>query len=504
MSVRVRFAPSPTGAPHVGNIRTALFNWLFARNQGGVFVLRIEDTDRERIVPGALEAIYEALRWLGLDWDEGPEKGGPYGPYIQSQRLHLYRPLAERLVAEGKAYRCYCSRERLEALRAEQIAHKQPPGYDRRCRWLSPAERAALEAQGTPFVIRFAVPLEGATTFHDLFRGPITFENSVLQDHVLIKSDGWPTYHFANVVDDHLMAITHVLRAEEWISSTPLHVLLYRAFGWEPPAFGHLSLIFGKDRKKLSKRHGATEILTFKKLGYLPEALFNFLALLGWSMPGKGETEIYSREEIIRNFTLDRITVSPAIFDYEKLDWMNGYYIRQLSVPDLTERLIPFLQEAGLLPPGPVAPETRAYLEQIVPLIQERIKRLGEAPELVDFFFREPQDYPPTLLIVKGTTPEMVRTALERTRAVLERTDFTVEGLEMALRALAPELGLTTSQLFGIIRVAVTGRTVAPPLFQTMAVLGRERTLARLERARQLLAALTEPAPPAAEVRPSE
>ncbi|MDA8219621.1 MAG: glutamate--tRNA ligase, partial [Dehalococcoidales bacterium] len=326
-NVRVRFAPSPTGTPHIGNVRTALFNWLFARHHGGKFVLRIEDTDVARRVPGAIEAIMDGLRWLGLDWDEGPEVDGPLGPYFQSERLHLYRQYAAQLVEQGHAYYCYCSPERLAEMRAEQERRKESVGYDRRCRYLSPADREEAEASGVTPVVRFAMPLEGETTYHDLLRGDVTIQNSVLDDFVILKSDGYPTYHFAVVVDDHHMHISHVLRADEWIPSTPRHVLLYRALGWDLPRFAHLPIILGPDRSKLSKRHGATSITAYREEGYLPEALVNFLALLGWSYDGV--TEVFSREDLIARFDLDRVGKTAAVFDREKLEWMNGYYIRQ-------------------------------------------------------------------------------------------------------------------------------------------------------------------------------
>lgn len=483
--VRVRFAPSPTGVPHIGNIRTALFNWLFARHTGGTFIVRIEDTDRARLVPGAVDAVLESLRWLGLDWDEGPEIGGPHEPYIQSERLATYKSCADWLVAQGDAYRCYCTPEQLEKVRQEQVARKEPLRYNRACRDLSAEERRAREAAGQSYVIRFKVPLSGQTSFRDLFRGEISFDNATLDDHVLLKSDGWPTYQLASVVDDHVMGITHVLRGDEWISSTPKHVLEYWAFGWEPPIFGHFALILGKDRTKLSKRHGATDVLSYREMGYLPEALANFLALLGWSPPEEeARTEILSRDDLIRLFSLDRIGVTPSIFDTEKLDWMNGYYIRQLAVDELTERVMPFLQKAGLVPPYPVPADVRAYVRAIAPLVQERVKRLDEVPELTDFFFRSTLTYDASLLVQKGMAREGTVHALilarERMAALPE---FDAVSLEGVLRPLADELGLKTGQLFGALRVAVTGRTVAPPLFQTMAVLGRERTLERLGQA---------------------
>lgn len=485
-AVRVRFAPSPTGTPHIGNIRTALFNWLFARHHGGRFILRIEDTDVARLVPGSLEAIMDGLRWLGLEWDEGPEVGGPYGPYFQSQRLALFQDHAVRLLRSGHAYYCYCTPERLARMRAEQERRKEPSGYDRRCRYLSEAERRAAEASGVPPVIRFAIPLEGATSYYDLMHGEVTIQNRVLDDFVMLKSDGYPTYHFAVVVDDHLMHISHVLRADEWIPSTPRHVLLYHALGWEPPLFAHLPIILGPDKAKLSKRHGATSITAYREEGYLPEALVNFLALLGWSWDGT--TEIFSRDDLIARFDLDRVGKTAAVFSREKLDWMNGYYIRQLPPDDLARRVVPFLQAAGLAPPDPVPTGVLSYVAAIVPLIQERIKTLAEAPPAMAYFFEPTLSYEPSLLVQKGMTQEQTAATLAATLARLAALPvFEVDQMEGQLRDLAAELGLKTGQVFGALRVAVTGRTATPPLFQTIAVLGRERSLERIAHAIDLL-----------------
>ena len=489
---RVRYAPSPTGFPHVGNIHTALFNWLFARHTGGTFILRIEDTDQDRVVPGSLEAIYESLRWLGLTWDEGPEVGGPFGPYFQSERLPIYRTYAEQLIASGHAYRCFCTEERLARLRAAQEARKEPPRYDRFCRSLPAAEVAGRVRAGEPHVIRLAVPEAGETSFHDLLRGEITFKNALIDDQVLIKSDGWPTYHMANVVDDHLMGVTHVLRGDEWISSTPKHVLLYRFLGWDLPVFGHFPILLTTSRAKLSKRRGAPDILELRDRGYLPEAVINFLALLGWAPDEK--TEILSRDELIQRFSLERVGATPAVYNPEKLDWMNGYYIRQLAPDDLAERLVPFYQRAGLIPSDSVPAAMRSLVHRLVPLIQERIKTLAEGPELTDFFFRDDLVYDPALLIAKGWSREQTLDALRQARerlAALARPPeaFQAAALDPAMRALADELGVKTGPLFGVLRVAVTGRTVAPPLFQTMEVLGPVRTLERIDRAINLLAA---------------
>lgn len=486
-SIRVRYAPSPTGYPHVGNIRTALFNWLFARHGGGSFIVRIEDTDVTRKVEGAVEAILDGLRWLGLDWDEGPEVGGKYGPYFQSQRLELYRKAAERLVSQGNAYYCYCSPQRLEEMRAEQVRRKQPPGYDRRCRELSAAERSRKEAEDITPVVRFKMPREGQTRFHDLIWGEVVFENNTIDDFVLLKSDGYPTYHLANIVDDHFMEISHVLRAEEWLASTPRHCLLYQALGYEPPQFAHLPMILGTDRAKLSKRHGAVSITEYQEQGYLPEAMVNFLALLGWSLDDK--TDILSREELIRNFSLERISRTAAIFNQDKLNWMNGVYIRNLSLEDFTRRALPFLDKD--LPPEVKRPLSVDYVRQIAPLLQERARRLDEVAELAQFFFTETA-YEANLLIGKNMSRESAIQALGAGQQKLSQLDaFAAESLEAVLRPLAEELGLKTGQLFGILRVAVTGRTAAPPLFQTMAVLGKERCLKRIEAAQDKLGKLT-------------
>jgi glutamyl-tRNA synthetase len=473
-SVRTRFAPSPTGALHVGSIRTALFAWLFARHNSGSFILRIEDTDIVRKVEGAVEAIVESLRWVGLDWDEGPEVGGDYGPYIQSQRLGLYQEAARRLVEQGDAYYCYCSPERLEELRAEQVRRKQPPGYDRLCRELSDEERKQKENEGITPVVRLKTPITGQTGFHDIIWGDVTFNNRTLEDLVLLKSDGYPTYHLANIVDDHAMKITHVLRAEEWISSTPYHVLLYGAMGYQPPEFAHLPMLLGHDRSKLGKRHGSVSITEFREQGYLPEAMVNFLALLGWSLDDK--TELMTRQELIDNFTLERVSKTAAIFNQEKLDWMNGVYIRNLDPEDFLQRSLPFLEKG--LPPDVPRPLSVDYVRQIMPLVQERVKTLAGIPELTRFFFTDRLEYETDSLITKDMTAESTRHALEIARQRLEGLPaFDAESLEGMLRPLAVELELKTGQLFGTLRTAVTGQAVAPPLFQTMAVLGKETCL---------------------------
>ena len=479
-SVRVRYAPSPTGYPHVGNIRTALFAWLFARRHGGSFIVRIEDTDVARKVEGAVKGILNSLRWLKLDWDEGPEVGGKYGPYVQSQRLHLYQEAAKRLVAQGHAYYCYCSPQRLEEMRAEQVRRKQSPGYDRHCRDLSSEERRKKEAEGIISVVRFKTPLVGQTRFHDLIRGEVVFENNTIDDFVLLKSDGYPTYHLANVVDDHLMEISHVLRAEEWLSSTPRHLLLYQALGFEPPQFAHLPMILGTDRSKLSKRHSAVSITEYYEQGYLPDAMVNFLALLGWSLDDR--TEIMSRQQLIENFSLERVSRTAAIFNLEKLNWMNGVYIRSLTADEFFKAVQPYLMTDKAA--GEALISNEEYVRSILPLVQERARILAEVVELTRFFFVDELDYDTSLLIEKNMSSQSTIQALEASLQKLRQLEkFDAESLEAVLRPLAVALGLKTGQLFGTLRVATTGRTAAPPLFQTMTVLGRERCLRRIEEA---------------------
>jgi glutamyl-tRNA synthetase len=483
-TVRVRFAPSPTGRPQVGNMRTAIFDWLFARHHGGKFILRIEDTDVARIVPGSVEDHMASLRWLGLDWDEGPEVGGDYGPYFQSQRLDLYKAAAVKLVEQGDAYYCYCSPERLDAMRKEQIARKQPTGYDRACRNLTRQQYARYEADGVRPVVRFKVPDEGRTAFTDTIYGDIVFENSSIDDFVMLKSDGYPTYQLANVVDDHAMKISHVIRGEEWISSTPRHLLMYRALGYGPPQYIHTPLILGPDRAKLSKRHGAVSLLEYRDQGYLSEAMLNFLVLIGWSLDDK--TEIMTRQQLVESFSLERIGKTAAVFNIEKLDWMNGVYIRSLSIDDFTGRALPFLDKG--LPANVTRPLDIDYVRKIMPLVQERAKRLTELPALTGFFFADELNYDPSLLIARNMDKESTLEALEISRQrIMQMEKFDEGALEALLRPLATEIGLKAGQLFSVLRTAVTGETATPPLFQTMVVLGKERCLKRIDMARQKL-----------------
>jgi glutamyl-tRNA synthetase len=478
--VRVRFAPSPTGFLHVGGARTALFNWLFARHNGGTFIIRIEDTDTTRKVEGAVEDLLEGLKWLGLDWDEGPGAGGDYGPYYQSQRLELYQKVAKQLVEQGDAYYCYCSPERLEEIRKAQKASKQSVGYDRLCRNLSPQERAAKEADGIKPVVRFKVPLGGKTSFRDLIYGDVVFENSTIDDFVMLKSDGYPTYHLANVVDDHAMKISHVIRAEEWLSSTPRHLIMYRALKYEPPLYAHVPDVLGSDRRKLSKRHGDVALLKYRENGYLPETMLNFLALLGWSLDDK--TDVITRRQLIDSFSLERVNNTGGIFNSEKLDWMNGAYIRGLTAEDLASRLLPFLDR--YLPSAVKRPLDVNYVKQIVPLIRERINTLKDAADYASFFFVDMLAYDATKFVDKKTNKETALTALKSAEEKLASLEsFDRDQLENTLRRLADNLGIKAGQLFNVLRVATTARDATPPLFETMEVLGKERCLKRIKAA---------------------
>jgi len=481
-SVRVRFAPSPTGYLHVGGARTALFNWLYARKHGGVFILRIEDTDKIRSTEESVGGILSSLRWLGLDWDEGPGVGGQYEPYYQTQRLPFYHAVVEQLLEQGCAYYCYCTEEELRTRRKAALASGKPPGYDRRCRYLSQKQRSHLEAEGRAPAVRFAMPREGETVVDDLIRGEVRFANEQLDDLVILKADQTPTYNFAVVVDDMLMKISHVVRGDEHLANTPRQIRIYEALGYHLPQFAHVSMILGEDGTKLSKRHGATALSDFRDAGYLPEAIFNFLALLGWAYDDK--TEIMPREDIVERFSLEKVNPAPAVFSRQKLEWMNGVYVRQLKQEDLAARVLPFLQAADL-------EADEQTVRRLVPLIQERIKVLADTVELVDFFFAEEIKYDSLLLVGKKMDARASLDALRRALEVLEQLpSFDEETLETALRGVTDELGLKAGQLFGMVRVAVTGKQVAPPLFGTLSILGRERVLARLGRAEQTLSEL--------------
>ncbi len=477
MTVRTRIAPSPTGDPHVGTAYVALFNHALARKHGGQFILRIEDTDRERSSPASEAMIFEALRWLGLEWDEGPDVGGLHGPYRQSERTAVYREHAEELVRRGAAYACFCSRERLDALREDQKARKVNFGYDGRCRALPRDEVERRRAAGEAFVVRLAMPRGGETVVRDLLRGEVRFDNAQVDDQVLLKSDGFPTYHLANVVDDHLMGITHVIRAEEWLSSLPKHVELYRGFGWEQPVFCHLPLLRNADRSKISKRKNPVSLNFYRLAGYLPEAMLNYLALMGWAMPD--EHEEFTLEEFIDEFTLERISLGGPVFDVEKLKWLNGKYLRRLSPKELLDRLrARHLSEEHLL--------------QVLPLVKERIDTLEGFFEYASFFFVGDVSYDEAALkamVAKGRTPAEVSKTL---RALLEEEvdvvlDWNLETVEAAVRRFADRAGWASNELFMAVRVATTGRAASPPLFETLAVLGKETCRRRLRRAVEVL-----------------
>ncbi len=460
--VRVRLAPSPTGSPHVGMMRTAIYNWLFARGRGGTFIVRIEDTDQGRLVEGSVDEMLESLRWLGIEWDEGPDVGGPNAPYHQSQRLDDYHRVADLLIERGAAYRGDCRPERLET------ARKERGGSDRKG-----GDAAESDDSGSS-VVRFAMPTEGTTVLDDLIRGRVEFENGLVDDFVLLKSDGFPTYHLASIVDDRSMGITHVFRGEEWLPSVPRHLQIYKALGWEPPQFVHLPQILAPDRSKLSKRHGAVSVREYREMGYLPEAMVNFLALLGWSLDDK--TEVMSTGELKRAFSLERVSRSGAMFDTKKLEWMNGHYIRGMEPGDLADALLDYWRA---FPGEGIDPlPDRGLVERIVPLVRERLKTLRDAAPLIGFFFQDGVEYETAELVQRKMDEAGTKQVLSRSHDALAALDsFDEDSIEAALRELAGELDLKVGQLLGSIRVATTGLKVAPPLFGTLEILGRERSL---------------------------
>ena len=475
--VRTRIAPSPTGDPHVGTAYVALFNYAMARKHGGQFVLRIEDTDRQRSSAASEEMIFDSLRWLGLDWDEGPDVGGPYGPYRQSERSEIYTEHANRLVDSGAAYPCFCSRERLTDLRQEQRRAKAQLGYDGHCRTIPPDEAQRRIDSGEEHVIRLAMPNEGEIVVNDLLRGEVRFDASQIDDQVLIKSDGFPTYHLANVVDDHLMDISHVIRAEEWISSLPKHVQLYRAFGWDEPVFCHLPLLRNTDTSKISKRKNPVSLNHYRRAGYLPEAMLNYLALMGWTMPD--ERDQFSLSEFVDHFDPAEISLGGPVFDLAKLTWLNGRYLRDLEPQELLERL-----RAGLL--------SDDYLLGVIPLAHERIDTLQDFFSYADFFFTGDVEYDEAArakLVAKDRTPPQTAKAF---RVLLEDhldaiLDWQPEAIETALREFCERHDWVPKQLFMPVRVAITGRSATPPLFETMAVLGKEVCRSRLRAAIEIL-----------------
>ena len=468
--IRVRIAPSPTGDPHVGTAYIGLLNYIYARQRNGKFVLRIEDTDRTRFVPTSEQMIFDSLRWLGLTWDEGPDVGGPHGPYRQSERTEIYREHADLLLANGTAYRCFCTPEELDAVRKQQIAAKLPPRYPGTCRTLTPEQIDANIAAGKSFVIRLKIPT-GETTFRDELRDPITFDHNNVDDQVLMKSDGFPTYHLANVVDDHLMQITDVIRAEEWISSTPKHVLLYKAFGWQQPRFWHMPLLRNLDKSKISKRKNPVSLIYYQQAGFLPEAIINFLGLMGGGMPAdiNNGTEQFSLDEMVEHFVFTNIRLGGPVFDLTKLKWLNGEYLRKLT----PEQFYAELRSTVL---------SDDYLRNIAPLIQTRIETLGQFGDLTTFFFRD--DVLPTqevFLPKKRTLEETLAFATDQL-ATLEATDWTHEALEPALKKLGEENSWSVKENFMLLRAIITGSTMSPPLLESMVVFGKARSLDRVRR----------------------
>lgn len=485
--IRVRFAPSPTGFLHIGGVRTALFNWLFARKHKGTFILRIEDTDELRSTPDSVEAIVESMRWVGLDWDEGPDKyegngkyssRGKYGPYFQMERTDLYAKYVEELIAEGKAYRCYCSKEDLDAMRRHAQLEKRPPRYDRRCRELSSDQQKEYEEKGKKWSVRLKMPDEGSTVVADLIRGNVGFENILQQDFVIQKTAGGPTYNFACVIDDHEMGLTHVIRGDEHLSNTPSQIQLYEAFGWEPPKFAHLSMILGPDGTKLSKRHGATSTTEYRDQGFLPETMRNYLALLGWST--KESQQLFAYDELIEKFSIEGCQKNPATFDPVKLQWMNGDYIRRKTKEELLDAVMPFLEKAGM---GGVE---KSKLLSVVALEQEKYKLLTDVPALIDIFFKDVVfDEKAVIKVLKKDGVDAILEGLEK---LLSHIDpFKEPQLEEGIRAFCSERDLKTGKVFHPIRVAVSGRTQGPTLFGMLELLGREEVLKRVASARRLL-----------------
>lgn len=478
--VRVRYAPSPTGYLHIGNARTALFNYLFARHNGGDFVIRIEDTDAKRNVEGGEESQMRNLKWLGIDWDEGVDKPGNFGPYRQSERTHIYDPLIEQLLDEGKAYKCYCTEEELEAEREAQKARGEMPRYSGKCRHLTEAERAEKEAQGLKPSIRFLVPENETITFNDMVKDEVSFDTNGIGDFVIAKKDGMPTYNFAVAVDDHLMEMTHILRGDDHISNTPKQIMIYNAFGWEPPTFGHMTLIVNESRRKLSKRDGSIIqfIEQYRDLGYLPEALFNFIAMLGWSP--EGEEEIFSKEEFIKIFDPKRLSKSPALFDKQKLTWVNNQYVKKLPLNDVVELALPHLQEAGVVSKE-MTNEERDWVHKLVSLYHEQMSYGAEIVGLSEMFFEDASemtfDDEEKEVLAAETVPTVIE-AFAKEAETLE--PFEADEVKAAIKRVQKETGVKGKGLFMPIRIVTTGEMHGPELPLAIEVLGREKVLNRL------------------------
>jgi glutamyl-tRNA synthetase len=477
--VRVRIAPSPTGDPHIGTAYIALFNYVFAQKHNGQFIVRIEDTDQSRFRKDSEAMILDCLKWVGLTWDEGPDVGGPHAPYRQSERTQLYREYANVLLGKGHAYRCFCSSERLENVRKDRMAQKLQGGYDRHCRTLSADISEQKSKAGEPFTIRMKMPFIGHTTFNDGLRGPVSFENEGIDDQVLLKSDGFPTYHLANVVDDHEMQISHVIRGEEWISSTPKHVVLYQMFGWQPPEFTHLPLLRNADKSKISKRKQPTSILYFRRKGILPDALRNFLALMGWSYGD--DKEIFSTKDMIEHFSLQRMTLGGPVFDLEKLAWINGHYMRHMP----TDAYVNHLRKEVF---------SEDYLTQVVPLIRDRIEKFEDFIAATHFFFSGDLRYDPQLLLTKGRSPSETAKILSDALDALEVLEsWTVTDLTAAMESFLASKNLKAKDVYMPLRVATTGAKETPPLFDSMQVVGKEMVRRRIRCAVSVLNAMPAP-----------
>jgi len=477
--IRLRFAPSPTGPLHIGGARSALFNFLLARKLGGKLILRIEDTDLERSSRESELNIYDSLQWLGINWDEGPDVGGDYGPYRQMERLEIYREYTKLLLEKGLAYYCYCSEEELELQRQEALAKGDNPMYNGKCRALTPEERQRCESEGRKPVVRFRVPENKEIVINDLVRGQVVFKSEEIGDFVIVKSDGIPTYNYAVVIDDTLMKISHVVRAEEHLSNTPRQMLLYEALGFKVPQFAHISLILGKDRSKMSKRHGATSVVQYKEEGYLPEAVVNFLALLGWSP--EGEKEILSLEEITQEFSLDRVAKNPAVFDLEKLLWINGMYVRASAVDRLVELAKPYLIKEGYLSENP-SPEERDWAKLVLSALQERLSTLKEVTEQIKTFVGEDvviENAEAAAVLEQETCSIVLKTFKDKLAALDE---VTPESVKAMLKSMMKELNLKGQFVYMPIRVALTGQQHGPDLFLIIGILGKDLALRRIER----------------------
>lgn len=491
MSVRVRFAPSPTGFLHIGGARTALFNWLYARHMGGTFILRIEDTDETRSTQESVDAIFNGMRWLGLDWDEGPTSAsdptavkGAFGPYFQMQRLVHYKKYADELVSAGKAFYCFATPDEVQKSKERAALLKKAPKFVSPYRDLTPAQRDEMIKEGKSYTIRFKTPSVGLVEFADLIRGPMKWENDLIEDFIILKTSGIPTYNFACVVDDHLMEISHVIRGDDHLSNTPRQVLCYRALGWTPPVFAHLSMILGPDGQRLSKRHGATAVEEYRDAGYLPEATRNYLALLGWST--EDSQDLFTQDELKQKFTVERCGKSPAIFDPNKLIWMNGEYIRKMPIPELVTRAMPFIKKAGFL--GGTEEDRRSEIEAAVALEHEKIKHLTDVPNLIDFFFKD-VSYEPASVEKVLKKPDVVDVLKDAVQTFESLPAFTAASTEEAAKAVALKRGIKNAAVYHPVRVSVSGRTQGPSLFHMLEVLGRERSLQRIRQTIEKLSA---------------